>query len=159
MKREVEEAKLARTLQSRFGNMCDAKLKQMVSVNGLKNAPIRPEHVTNATRIFGPNTAGLEGKTVRRPSPRVHEDGQFGKSTNETSTNETKIPLGTPSQVAKRHSSETFKRLSCAVFSLRGLPPFFFFMTRELVLSVQNLSPHGISTIKFESRLLPLSPS
>ena len=48
----------------------------MVSVNGLKNAPIRPEpeHVTNATRIFGPNTAALEGKTVRRPSPRVHED-------------------------------------------------------------------------------------
>ena len=61
-KREVKEAKLARTLQSRVGNMCDAKLKQMVSVNGLKNAPIRPEHVTNATRIFGPNTAALEGK-------------------------------------------------------------------------------------------------
>ena len=51
-KREVKEAKLARTLQSRVGNMCDAKLKQMVSVNGLKNAPIRPEHATNATRVF-----------------------------------------------------------------------------------------------------------
>ena len=75
MKREVEEAKLARTLQSRFGNMCDAKLKQMVSVNGLKNAPICPEHVTNATQIFGPNTTALVGKTARRPSPRVHEDG------------------------------------------------------------------------------------
>ena len=70
-KREVKEAKLARTLQSRVGNRCDAKLKQMVSVNGLNNAPIRPEHVTNATRIFGPNTSALEGKTVRRPSPRV----------------------------------------------------------------------------------------
>ena len=35
-KREVKEAKLARTLQSpRVGNMCDAKLKHMVSVNGL----------------------------------------------------------------------------------------------------------------------------
>ena len=74
-KREVKEAKSARTLQLRVRNMCDAKLKQMVNVNGLKNAPIRPEHVTNATRIFGPNTAALEGKTVRRPSPRVHEDG------------------------------------------------------------------------------------
>ena len=31
------------------------------------------------------------------------------------------------SQVAKRHGSETFERLSCAVFSLRGSPPFFFF--------------------------------
>ena len=68
----MKEAKLARTLQSHVGNMCDAKLKQMVSVNGLKNAPIHPEHVTNATHIFGP--AALEGKTVRRPSPRVHED-------------------------------------------------------------------------------------
>ena len=73
-KREIGEAKLARTLQSRVGNMCDAKLKQMVSVNGLKNTPVRPEHVTNATRIFGPNTAALEGKTVRRPSLRVHTD-------------------------------------------------------------------------------------
>ena len=54
--------------------MCDAKLKQMVNVNGLKNAPVRPEHVTNATHIFGPNTTALEGKIVRRPSPRVHTD-------------------------------------------------------------------------------------
>ena len=61
-KREVKKAKLARTLQSRVANMSDAKLKQMVSVNGLKNAPIRPEHVTNASCIFGPNTAALEGK-------------------------------------------------------------------------------------------------
>ena len=77
-KREVKEAKLARTLQSRVGNMCNVKLKQMASVNGLKNAPIcpeHPEHVTNATHIFGPNTAALKGKTARRPSPRVHEDG------------------------------------------------------------------------------------
>ena len=65
---------MARVVQSRMGNMCDANLKQMVSVNGLKNSPIRPEHVTNAARIFGPNTAALEGKTVRRPSPRVIEE-------------------------------------------------------------------------------------
>ena len=53
-KREVKEAKLARTLQSRVANMSDAKLKQMASVNGLKNAPICTEHVTNASRIFVP---------------------------------------------------------------------------------------------------------
>ena len=47
----------------------------MVTVNGLKNDPICPEHVTNATCIFGSNTAALEGKTVRRPSPRVIEEG------------------------------------------------------------------------------------
>ena len=73
-KRDISEAHLARTLQSRVGNMPDEKLKQMVSVNGLRNSPVRPEHVSNATRIFGPNVAALEGKTVRRPSPRVHTD-------------------------------------------------------------------------------------
>ena len=74
-KREIKEATLARILQSRTGNMSDTKLKHMVSVNGLRNSPVRPEHVTNASRIFGPNVAALEGKTVRRPSPRVHTDG------------------------------------------------------------------------------------
>ena len=33
-KRDIKEASLARTLQSRVGNMSDAKLRQMVSVNG-----------------------------------------------------------------------------------------------------------------------------
>ena len=53
--------------------MCDAK--HMVSVNGLKNAPVGSEHVTNASRVFGPNTVALEGKNIRRPSPWVHTDG------------------------------------------------------------------------------------
>ena len=74
-KREIKEATLARLLQSRVRNMSDTTLKHMVSVNGLRNSPVRPEHVTNASRIFGPNVAALEGKTVRRPSPRVHTDG------------------------------------------------------------------------------------
>ena len=56
--------------------MSNTKLRHMVSVNGLRNSPVRPEHVTNASRIFGPNVAALEGKTVRRPSPRVHTDGR-----------------------------------------------------------------------------------
>ena len=74
-KRDIKEATLARTLQSRVGNMSNTRLRHMVSVNGLRNSPVRPEHVTNASRIFGPNVAALEGKTVRRPSPRVHTDG------------------------------------------------------------------------------------
>ena len=73
-KKDIKEASLARTLQSRVGTMSAAKLRQMASVNGLRNSPVRPEHVTNASRIFGPNVAALEGKTVRRPSPRVHTD-------------------------------------------------------------------------------------
>ena len=39
-KREVKEAKIARTLQSCVGNMCDAKPRQMMSVNDLKNAAL-----------------------------------------------------------------------------------------------------------------------
>ena len=74
-KRDIKEATLARTLQSRVGNMSNTRLRHMVSVNGLRNSPVRTEHVTNASRIFGPNVAALEGKTVRRPSPRVHTDG------------------------------------------------------------------------------------
>ena len=54
--------------------MTDKNLKQMVSVNALRNSPVRPEHVTNAACIFGPNVAALEDKPVRRPSPRVHTD-------------------------------------------------------------------------------------
>ena len=34
-----------------------------------------------------------------------------------------KSQLPHQSQVVKRHSSKTFERLSCAVFSLRGSPP------------------------------------
>ena len=54
--------------------MRDAKLRQIVSVNGLRNSQVRPEHVTNASCMFGPNVAALEGKTARRPSPRVYTD-------------------------------------------------------------------------------------
>ena len=78
-KQEVKETKLARTLQSRVGNMCDTKLKHMVSVNGLKDASICPEHVTNATCIFGPIIAALKGKNVRKPSPQIYTDGGGGE--------------------------------------------------------------------------------
>ena len=65
---------MARTVQSRAGNMSNAKLKQMVSANGLRNSPVHPEHVTNASRIFGSDGAALEVKTVKRPSPRVYTE-------------------------------------------------------------------------------------
>ena len=63
-KREIKEATLARILHSRVGNMSNTKLRHMVSVNGLRNSPVRSEHVTNASRIFGPNIAAQEGKIV-----------------------------------------------------------------------------------------------
>ena len=40
--REVKEAILARTVQSRIGNPTDKKYKHMVSVNSLKECPVRP---------------------------------------------------------------------------------------------------------------------
>ena len=60
-----------------MGNMTDAKFEQTVSVNGLKNSPVRPEHITTVTHIFGPNVATPEGKTVRQPSARVHTIGKI----------------------------------------------------------------------------------
>ena len=73
-KRGIKEAILATTTQSRVGNMSNQKFKQMVTVNGLKNSPVRPEHIINASNFLGPSVTGLEGKTVRRTSTRVHTD-------------------------------------------------------------------------------------
>ena len=47
----------------------------MVSVNSLKECPVRPEHITNAAHAFGPLITGLEGKTTRRESARVRVAG------------------------------------------------------------------------------------
>jgi len=41
-------------------------------VKCLKNPPVRPEHITNASHFFEPNVAGLESKMVQRESARVH---------------------------------------------------------------------------------------
>ena len=73
--REVKEAILTRTNQSRIGNPTDKKYKHMISVNSLKECPVRPEHITNAAHAFGPLIAGLEGKTTRRASDRVQVAG------------------------------------------------------------------------------------
>ena len=70
--REVKEAILARTVQSRIGNPTDKKYKHMVSVNSLKECPVRPEHITNVAHAFGSLISGLDGNTTRRASVWVH---------------------------------------------------------------------------------------
>ena len=49
----------------------DETFKQMVSGESLDNCPVVASDVTNARTIFGPNRAGLRGKTVRQRPERV----------------------------------------------------------------------------------------
>ena len=60
--RDTKEKILARTTQSRLGNMTDKNFKEMVSANGPNNSSIHSEHIANTAHVFGPNVAGLEGK-------------------------------------------------------------------------------------------------
>ena len=59
-KREVNEAKMARDVQLRVGNPTDKQFNKLVSANKIRNCPILPQHIANASKIFGPSTAGLE---------------------------------------------------------------------------------------------------
>ena len=54
-------------------------------MNSLKISPVRPEHITNASHVFGPDVAGLEGKTARRVSARVHTDRGGGRNSGQLS--------------------------------------------------------------------------
>ena len=67
-------ATLARKVQAMIGHPTDPKFKDMVSNKVISNCPIKVIGITNAARIFGPNRAGLRGKTVRRKPDRVDTD-------------------------------------------------------------------------------------
>ena len=65
-KREVEEAQKARKAQAMLGHPTD---RGMIS-----NCPVTANAVKNAHQIFGPDLAGIRGRTVRRPSESVTTD-------------------------------------------------------------------------------------
>ena len=53
-------------------NPSKGDFKGMVSGNLIKNCPITTTDITNACKIFGPDLASIQGKTVRRtPAPVV----------------------------------------------------------------------------------------
>ena len=46
----------------------------MVHHNLISNCPVSKNDVTNAYKIFGPDLAGIQGRTVRQKSERVVTD-------------------------------------------------------------------------------------
>ena len=69
--RQVQRAVASREMQARMAHPTDETFKQMVSGECIDNCPVIASDVTNARTIFGPNRAGLRGKTVRQRPERV----------------------------------------------------------------------------------------
>ncbi len=70
-KREVEEAQKACTTQEMLGHPTNRDFLGMVCGGIISNCPVTANAVTNAHQIFGPNLAGVRGRTVRRPPESV----------------------------------------------------------------------------------------
>ena len=89
---------------------------------------------------------------------------QFGKPTNETPTNETKILVSTPVLSIKQTQFRNFRAPVVCCVQFERLAPFLVTLvtwelsTREFVQSVQHLSPHGISTTKKMKVAFPPHP-
>ena len=73
-KREVEKAREAREAQAMVGHPTDRDFLGMVRANMITNCPVTEKAVINANRIFGPDLAGVRGRTVRRPPESVTTD-------------------------------------------------------------------------------------
>ncbi len=64
-KQEVEEAKAALEAQGMLGHPTDGKFLGMVHVNMIANCNVTESTIKNAHIVFGPNLAGVRGRTVR----------------------------------------------------------------------------------------------
>lgn len=69
---DVLAAERAYKAANRMGAPSDKDFRMMVRT--LPNCPITARDVSNAIRIYGPNLAGIRGKTVRRTPERVNTD-------------------------------------------------------------------------------------
>ncbi len=65
--REVKDARAACEAQAMLGHPTDRDFLGMVCSGMILNCPVTPSAVQNANLIFGPNLAGVRGRTVRRP--------------------------------------------------------------------------------------------
>ncbi len=72
--REVKEACAAREVQAMVGHPTDWDFLRMVRANYILNCPVKETAVRNAKSIFGPDLAGVRGRTVRRPPEAVRTD-------------------------------------------------------------------------------------
>jgi hypothetical protein len=73
-KREVEEAQKACEAQTMLGNPTNRNFLGVVCGGMISNCPVTANAVKNAHQIFGPDLAGIRGRTVRRPPESVTTD-------------------------------------------------------------------------------------
>ena len=65
---------MACKVQARMGHHIDANLEQQVGQKLLTNFPVKVVDITNAIAIFGPESAGMRGRTVQSKLDRVETD-------------------------------------------------------------------------------------
>ena len=63
--RKIEKAAISREVQAMIGHPIDRSFKEMVRHRNLSDFPVTIQDVYNALAIFGPDLAGVCGKTVR----------------------------------------------------------------------------------------------
>eukprot|EP00804_Cyclotella_cryptica_P006894 CCRYP_007059-RA/>CCRYP_007059-RA protein AED:0.47 eAED:-0.58 QI:0/-1/0/1/-1/1/1/0/231 len=73
-KEQVQQAIKARKLQAMLGSPTKADFKAMVRGKLMDDCPIDVSDLRNAHTIFGPDLAGLRGRTVRHRPERVTTD-------------------------------------------------------------------------------------
>ena len=79
--REVKETKAAGEAQGMLGHPTDREFLGMVHSNVIANCNITENNVKNANKIFGPDLAGVRGRTVRTtPDPVRIEDVQIPRA-------------------------------------------------------------------------------
>ncbi len=68
---KVEEARKACEAQAMLGHSTDRDFLGMVRGSTISNYPVTANAVTNAHQIFGPDLAGVRGRTLQRPPESV----------------------------------------------------------------------------------------
>jgi hypothetical protein len=103
-----------------LGHPTDRNFLGMVRGGMISNCPVTPTAVQNAHQIFGPDLAGIRGRTVRRPPDSV-------------TTNYVQIPR----VILERHQLVT---LAVDIIFVNGVP-FLVSMARGLNLVMTEFTP------------------
>ena len=119
---EVEEERKAREAQAMLmlGHPTNRNFLGMVRGGMISNCPVTTNAVKNAYQIFGPDLAGIRGRTVRRPPESVTTDY-----------------VQIPRAILKQHQLVT---LAVDVMFVNGVP-FLISMARGLNLVTAKFTP------------------
>ena len=72
--KQFEYAKRARKLYRMCGYPTMENFKILVESNQIQNCPVKPEEITIAENIFGPDMGALKGKSTQRKPVPVRDD-------------------------------------------------------------------------------------